>query len=89
MSTLSFNQLKKDQLSQFQQQSEKVSASINKRFFKYRTLPNAIKPSEFNYSQHLYNPINEQLTQALSPLSNPEYYKRTDGLIGYFQIDQK
>lgn len=89
MSTLSFNQLKKDQLSQFQQQSEKVSASINKRFFKYRTLPNAIKPSEFNYAQHLYNPINEQLTQALSPLSNPEYYKRTDGLIGYFQIDQK
>ncbi|MCJ8319062.1 MAG: ATP-binding protein [Colwellia sp.] len=88
ISLMSFEQLKKDQLSQYQRQSDKVSIGINKRLFKIRTLTNAITHSEFNYYQHLYNPVNEQLTQALSPLANPEYYKRTDGLIGYFQVDQ-
>ncbi len=89
ISAVTYAQFEKEQRSQYQQQSDKMSAAINKRLFKRRTLPNAIKYSEFGYYQHLYNPISKQLTQALSPLSNSDYYERTDGLIGYFQIDQQ
>jgi len=88
ISSLSFEQFKEEQFSQYQRKSDKISASINKRFFKYRTLTNAITPSEFSFYHHLYNPISEQLTKALSPLSNAQYYKRTEGLIGYFQVDK-
>ena len=87
ISAVTYTQFEKDQRSQYQQQSDKMSAAINKRLFKRRTLPNAIKYSEFNYYQHLYNPINKQLSQVLSPLSNADLYQHTDGLIGYFQID--
>ena len=87
ISAVTYAQFEKDQRSQYQQQSDKMSAAINKRLFKRRTLPNAIKYSEFNYYQHLYNPINKQLSQVLSPLSNADLYQHTDGLIGYFQID--
>lgn len=89
ISTVTYTQFEKEQLSQYQQQSDKMLAAINKRLFKRRTLPNAIKYSEFSYYQHLYNPINKQLSQALSPLSNADFYQRTDGLIGYFQIDHE
>ena len=87
ISAVTYAQFEKDQRSQYQQQSDKMSAAINKRLFKRRTLPNAIKYSEFNYYQHLYNPINKQLSQVLSPLSNADLYQHTDGLIGYFQTD--
>lgn len=87
ISAVTYAQFEKDLRSQYQQQSDKMSAAINKRLFKRRTLPNAIKYSEFNYYQHLYNPINKQLSQVLSPLSNADLYQHTDGLIGYFQID--
>ena len=89
ISTVTYTQFDKEQRSQYQQQSDKMSAAINKRLFKRRTLPNAIKYNEFNYYQHLYNPISKQLSQALSPLSNSDFYQRTDGLIGYFQIDHQ
>ena len=87
ISVVTYAQFEKDQRSQYHQQSDKMSAAINKRLFKRRTLPNAIKYSEFNYYQHLYNPINKQLSQVLSPLSNADLYQHTNGLIGYFQID--
>ena len=88
VATIGFNQLEKDLLSQYQRQSEKVTSHINKRLFKRHVLSNGITASEFNYYQHLYNPENQQFTKALSPLANPEYYKRNDGLLGYFQLDQ-
>ncbi|OIQ46842.1 MAG: hypothetical protein BM565_09665 [Gammaproteobacteria bacterium MedPE] len=87
ISVVTYAQFEKDQRSQYHQQSDKMSAAINKRLFKRRTLPNAIKYSEFNYYQHLYNPINKQLSQVLSPLSNADLYQHTNGLIGYFQTD--
>ena len=89
ISAVTYAQFEKEQRSQYQQQSDKMSAAINKRLFKRRTLPNAIKYSEFSYYQHLYNPISKELSQALSPLSNADLYQRTDGLIGYFQIDSE
>ncbi|MGB0834408.1 MAG: sensor histidine kinase [Psychrobium sp.] len=87
VSLAAYTQFAQEQLTQYQQQSDKMSAAINKRLFKRRTLPNTIRYSEFSYIQHIYNPQTKQLTQELSPLADPQYYQHADGLVGYFQID--
>ncbi|MCG7532739.1 HAMP domain-containing histidine kinase [Psychrobium sp. MM17-31] len=87
ISLAAYTQFAQEQLTQYQQQSDKMSAAINKRLFKRRTLPNTIRYSEFSYIQHIYNPQTKQLTQELSPLADPQYYQHADGLVGYFQID--
>ena len=86
---MGLNQLEKDQLMQYQRKTEKITQLINKQSFKRATLSNAISSNDFEYYQHVYNPDTQQLTKALSPLATPKYYKRTQGLIGYFQMDQK
>lgn len=86
---IGFNQFEKDQLTQYQRQTEKVTNQINKRLFKRGALWNSITTSEFDYYQHVYNPVSQQLTQALSPLATPEYYERISGLVGYFQVDRQ
>ncbi|MGB1297810.1 MAG: sensor histidine kinase [Psychrobium sp.] len=87
VSFAAYTQFAQEQLTQYQQQSDKMSNAINKRLFKRRTLPNTIRYSEFSYIQHIYNPQTKQLTQELSPLADPQYYQHADGLVGYFQID--
>lgn len=81
-------QYKKEQETKLKLQTEKVTRAIGKRIFKHNVLANSIAPNEFDYYQYQFNPETDQRTQALSSLSNPEYYNGPYGLIGYFQIDQ-
>jgi len=83
-----FNQFEKDLLIEYKRQTEIVTYQLNKRIFKRAILENSLSPQVFDYYQHLYNPINKQVTRVKSPLSKPEYNERITGIIGYFQIDE-
>jgi len=83
-----FNQFQKDLLIEYKRQTEVVTYQINKRIFKRAILENSLSPQVFDYYQHLYNPINKEVTRVKSPLSKPEYNERITGIIGYFQIDE-
>lgn len=82
-------QYKKEQETKLKLQTEKVTRALGKRIFKHNVLANSLAPNEFDYYQYQFNPETNQRTQALSSLSNPEYYSGPYGLIGYFQIDQE
>ncbi|PAJ75237.1 hypothetical protein CJF42_06195 [Pseudoalteromonas sp. NBT06-2] len=84
-----FNQFEKDLLLEYQRKAEKVTAQLNLKLFKRSVFDNAMSTLTFDYYQHIYNPLNKQVTRVKSPLSTPEYNERFTGLIGYFQIDQQ
>jgi len=84
-----FNQFEKDLLTEYQQKTDKVTSQLNLKLFKRAVYDNAMSTLTFDYYQHIYNPVNQEVTRIKSPLSTPEYNKRFKGLIGYFQIDQQ
>jgi len=84
-----FNQFEKDLLTEYQRKTEKVTSQLNLKLFKRAVYDNAMSTLTFDYYQHIYNPVNQEVTRIKSPLSTPEYNKRFWGLIGYFQIDQQ
>ena len=86
---MGFKQFEQGQLVEYRRQTGEVTQAINRRLFKRRTLSNALSAGEFEYYQHLYNPVAKQLTQSLSPLANPEYYKLDTDVLGYFQYDKQ
>lgn len=81
-------QIEQERLSQIKNQTSQYALSLNKRIFKRNALANGIAASQFNYIEHLYNPISRELTQAVSPLANINAYAEIPGLVGYFQIDR-
>ncbi|PKF57914.1 hypothetical protein CW748_05180 [Alteromonadales bacterium alter-6D02] len=86
---ISFKQFENDLLTQYQRQAELFTDKLNKRIFKRVALANALPSDEFDYYQTLYNPVNQQVTQALSPLTKLETFERFPGHIGFYQIDQQ
>jgi len=84
-----FNQFEKDLLTEYQRKTEKITSQLNLKLFKRAVYDNAMSTLTFDYYQHIYNPVNQEVTRIKSPLSTPEYNKRFWGLIGYFQIDQQ
>jgi len=82
-----FQQFEQKQLTKHKKHANKLTEIINKRLFKQSTMTNSISPTEFDYFQYSYNPETQEATRYLSPLADPDNYKRYDGLIGFFQID--
>lgn len=86
---LLYCQFEKEQITNLQHQTDKVTAAINKRLLKRNLLANNIAIENFDYYLHKFNPETQELTKAISPLSEPKLYTKRAGLVGYFQIDQK
>lgn len=86
---LLYCQFEKEQITGLQHQADKVTSAINKRLLKRNLLANGIAAENFDYYLHKFNPETQELTKALSPLSNPKLYSKRAGLIGYFQIDKE
>jgi len=85
---LGIEQYEQKQLIEYQRKTEQLTQAINKRLFKRRVYSYAITADEFEYYQHIYNPVTQEITQSLSLLADPKYYKRDSGVIGYFQFKQ-
>lgn len=81
-------QFEKELITGLEHQTDRVTASINKRLLKRNLLANSIAVENFDYYVHKFNPVTQELTKILSPISDPELYAKRAGLIGYFQIDE-
>lgn len=80
-------QFEKELITGLAHQTDRVTASINKRLLKRNMLANSIAVENFDYYVHKFNPVTQELTKTLSPISDPELYKKRAGLVGFFQLD--
>ena len=72
---------------QYQLKSVNTLKHINKKLNSRVKTERKRPVSHYNFYQVVVNPLTGQLSEELSPLSNPENYPDNLGIIGYFQIN--
>lgn len=82
-----FHQFEKKNLLDQQRTMERVTATLDKKYYKKLALSNALSFHAFDHRQYLYDPVTKKLTQSLSPLADLAHYDQNAALVGYFQFN--
>lgn len=87
---LGYLQLEEDAIAIYENESNALIVSANRKFYKRLTLSNNLPATAFDYYQPTYNPLTQQTAQVISPLSSLDVQQLGEvrniaGLVGYFQ----
>jgi len=87
-----YAQLEASTLNNYKNNANSFIVSTNRKFFKKLTLSNNLSVDDFSYYKPVYNPVEKQLQNSISPLaaidlSTIEAARNMAGLIGFFQYD--
>lgn len=88
---LGFQQLEMDAIGIYENEANALVIAANRKFYQRLTLSNNLPATAFDYYQPTYNPMTQQMEQAVSPLSSLNIQELGEaryiaGLVGYFQF---
>lgn len=88
---LGYQQLEKDAIASYENESNALVIAANRKFYKRLTLSNNLPATAFDYYQTTYNPLNQHMERVVSPLSSLDIQQLGEaryigGLVGYFQF---
>lgn len=83
-----YQQVEYEQYFNYRNAAENTVSQLNKRLSEQITLEQKRPATDYQFYTTVENPMTDQATQVFSPISNPDTYDQTKGLVGYFQIEQ-